>query len=1020
MRYLLLFLLIPLIEIFPQERYVVSPTNEVTHLRERNQYKEPRHKSISGHPSSTPSCSSYLYDGYPEVYLISGGLNVKPGEAAAMWFEAKYTGSIDTIFFSITASSIESAYVSIYKANVNDTSGPGHAPYPSPCTPWGYYYDNFLNQPSPYPVIPNGTWVSTVGGDSASYPLFGIELWGGICSITSGYVVMADLPTPVNVVAGDFFFITIQPYYHGSLPDARIEFRFTQLNEVAPSRIWKYYDELDGPSDSCGPSPVPIGWIARNLSDPGTSAAFNWWYSISPTANVPPELISTNGQLGTTISNEPRHVLVELEDCDYSNPSQAGVTEGYISYSTLNNVTGTVSSGTVTLINTGGNTWEADIPGQPAWTTVTYSITAIDTMGLEAIFLQDSYFIAGLENDFFLTEVNDSCTPVNIRTTGTEIPSSAFFAPPDENILNPKDDGTAGPFALGGPFYLFGEEYYYAWVGVNGAMALSKTAAETLDVNANGYYTTGFTFPDNSLPDNNARDSADDGYFPTPFIAGFWNDLFYGETIGSPNPPQWGHILHKSEGCNFIVQWDTIAVRTRNGDNFIDQIQFRILLNKCNGTISFQYDDVGMAGLDTTVLVGVQADSTEALNAVPWILVNTRGGPLETKPQNGRCITLYQTNPSYVCDKWNMVPVYPMLDDSNYSIHNLFPGATSKAFEYTTGGYVPFDTVLAGHCYWVKSNACKIVGEAGPIVTSLSIDVLAGWNLIGGISCKIATASVDDAIVAGASWFGYGWGYYQVTTLMPGQCYWVKATDAGTIHLDCYTATAEMTKQEPFENEFKNFNTFTISTHSGGEQTLYLGEKEQLKNTLAAYELPPLPLQGVFDARFASQRMVEVFTEENSGYTIKFQSPSYPVQIAWDVASTNGRTLTLKHGSGDKLHSVVMRGKGSISITDPNVTGVKIEVSGEQLLPEKFELMQNYPNPFNPVTTIRYSLPVPTYVTLKVYDILGREVATLVDGMQDAGFKMQEWDAKEFPSGVYLSRLSTEIFTDEKRMVIIK
>jgi hypothetical protein len=88
--------------------------------------------------------------------------------------------------------------------------------------------------------------------------------------------------------------------------------------------------------------------------------------------------------------------------------------------------------------------------------------------------------------------------------------------------------------------------------------------------------------------------------------------------------------------------------------------------------------------------------------------------------------------------------------------------------------------------------------------------------------------------------------------------------------------------------------------------------------------------------------------------------------------------------------------------------------------PSQYSLMQNYPNPFNPSTRIVYELPVPNPVKLAVYDILGREVAVLVNEKQSAGKYGIEWNASNFPSGVYFYKLITSDYTETKRMVLVK
>jgi len=88
--------------------------------------------------------------------------------------------------------------------------------------------------------------------------------------------------------------------------------------------------------------------------------------------------------------------------------------------------------------------------------------------------------------------------------------------------------------------------------------------------------------------------------------------------------------------------------------------------------------------------------------------------------------------------------------------------------------------------------------------------------------------------------------------------------------------------------------------------------------------------------------------------------------------------------------------------------------------PDKFELSQNYPNPFNPSTVINFSLPSSSLVTLKVYDITGREVKTLVNELRGAGRYDVTFDASNFATGVYFYTLETENFTQTKKMLLVK
>jgi len=105
--------------------------------------------------------------------------------------------------------------------------------------------------------------------------------------------------------------------------------------------------------------------------------------------------------------------------------------------------------------------------------------------------------------------------------------------------------------------------------------------------------------------------------------------------------------------------------------------------------------------------------------------------------------------------------------------------------------------------------------------------------------------------------------------------------------------------------------------------------------------------------------------------------------------------------------------------TNPNYS-LKIESARSPKGPKDFWLSQNYPNPFNPTTTISYSIPNPEYVTLKIYDTLGKEIQTLVTEFQQAGSYSLEWNATDLPSGIYLITLSNGTYSKTQKALLLK
>ena len=147
-----------------------------------------------------------------------------------------------------------------------------------------------------------------------------------------------------------------------------------------------------------------------------------------------------------------------------------------------------------------------------------------------------------------------------------------------------------------------------------------------------------------------------------------------------------------------------------------------------------------------------------------------------------------------------------------------------------------------------------------------------------------------------------------------------------------------------------------------------------------------------------------------------------------------GAGTTMEIGAGADLCAGSIEGSGQL-LGSGTFCGNPTEVESETdiALPTEFSLSQNYPNPFNPSTKIKYTIPNVTlgsssraesreegFVTLRVYDVLGNEVTTLVNEEKPAGSYEVEFNASNLSSGIYFYKLSAGSFTETKKMTVLK
>ena len=145
--------------------------------------------------------------------------------------------------------------------------------------------------------------------------------------------------------------------------------------------------------------------------------------------------------------------------------------------------------------------------------------------------------------------------------------------------------------------------------------------------------------------------------------------------------------------------------------------------------------------------------------------------------------------------------------------------------------------------------------------------------------------------------------------------------------------------------------------------------------------------------------------------------------LTWTLMNTAGIT-GLTHFDFNKVNSIIcgyaISNSGNVFKLADSILVLTNSNHNESGIPSKFKLYQNYPNPFNPSTNIQYGLPKSSFVKLVIFNILGQEIATLVNTTQKAGTHDAVLDASRFTSGVYFYRLTTEGFSDTKQMILIK
>ncbi|HEY6191254.1 MAG TPA: T9SS type A sorting domain-containing protein [Bacteroidota bacterium] len=1073
MRFFTAFLCVVLFSCFSlaQKKYLVSPNQEVIPIPRGSSAQKliEKYNKERAAQSVLDNCSGGAQFGFDPLHFpIDSRFGFSHKDVMGEWFVAPARGTVDTFFFQQPAGSTISALdsqviVRIFKSNISPGHGPGYD-YPRPCRSWGYWLSTADLENGVAPFIEDATdtnWHSTIetnGGTIPSFEPFGLSVWG-LSGVPVKIVSQGVTEVPMDIIPGGFqikhhsagvkdtidigetFFFSLKMNSQAA-PQAYPDPAPTQFGANGnnppyppfPARNWKFYEHDSGPSNCAGTpaSAIKKGWVARGplVDDTTAGAVYDVWYIMTPTTNVPPKINSVDGPVNT-ISTNSQTITAEIFDCDAEQPTHAGIQTASMQYTVTDLAGNTLSSGSASLDNIGGDTFLGSLPGTNAKNRIVrYKVYAYDSTGLADSSSDFRYKVVDFNSTYYRADTTVACTPMSIVGTGTVIDTSKWFLPPGTTNTHPGDDGTAGPYSLGGSFIYFGDTLNYAWVGVNGAIALSKGVTDTLDVNSNGFATDGFDLPQRQhqgRPDTTRRAA---GFMPKNMIAPFWADW-----ISKQDSPiaTFGHVRTSTTAFpgKFIAEWDSSGDFDATGA-IADNDVFRVVLDRAAGTIQFQYTSIGIGGLDTLNLTGLNSDSLKHPPGpiAPFNYFNKDGFPAQSHLHAGLCVTYYPVLYTVAgTDGWNLVSVGQTPPSHAKSF--LYPTAVSpSAFAYH-GSYQSTQTLANGPGFWLKFSGSQTLDAPGSHLTSVDDALDANWNMVGSVSSPVLVSSLTTTPpgIITSPFFGFSGSYTVATTIAPGKGYWVKTSAPGTLHI---VGTGAVPKQAPGIEELAALDKVTIQDKMGRAQTLYVGSDGVLSAAAAGkYEMPPSAPEGALNVRFSSGRMVEVYPAQADPsktyeYPISMQGAVYPLIVRWEAARGGTQKLALMAvAAKDSKMLGVIDGSGKVTITDANVTKLVLKLTEGLSVPKVFALSQNYPNPFNPTTHFSVDIPRAAVVDITVYDVLGRKITTLMSGEQEAGYHVMEWDSKDghglnVPSGMYMVRMTAGDFSAVRKIMLMK
>ena len=371
---------------------------------------------------------------------------------------------------------------------------------------------------------------------------------------------------------------------------------------------------------------------------------------------------------------------------------------------------------------------------------------------------------------------------------------------------------------------------------------------------------------------------------------------------------------------------------------------------------------------------------------------------------------------------WNLLslPVRPV----NKFWKIIYPNAINIPYFFSQNQYQSEKILRVGVGYYIKYGETVDTKFTGTYISTIkpngtpydSIRVYPGWNTIGNVTMVFNTSGIKFAPfqvrlpsesytrAAGIWRYVTNHGYVEISEMRPGLGYWIKCDNDGYLALDISNGKVSLANMDnPKELAYNNSTKLTIRDNAQNSGQLYFGTASMGQ---VSFELPPAPPTEMFDVRFNENTNLTIAGED----IIRLQGVTYPVALTMENADA---TYNFYEAATGKYIGQITKGtSGSVEVT--RAASVKV------LKAESEFFVTNYPNPVSDLTTVKFAIPTDANVSVKLYNTLGVEIATIVNGNYRAGEYTEMFDASLLPSGSYIVKITAGDNTAVQTMTVVK